>query len=289
MQVIHAVRLAVVVPTYNESELLQRCLASMDWPATLRPTFVIVNAGDCLDFELPENSVELKVPSDHFWTASVAAGFDYVRSGQFDYVMLANADNTFFPGTIERLLRLARSAPNVVAASPAYIGVANEPIELLYSDQLDLGILLFGKLNRRWTTPEDAPDEPFEIQLTGGQGVLFTASLLQMAEMDSQNFPQHGGDHDFWIQLRKKGVKILVEPRAGIVNLRVLGGKHATGLWAKFKKLVWRLRSDLTQDSPKVMWRLRKKHLSLPVAIVSFLVSFALRWTVGFPKLLRRT
>lgn len=281
--------LAIVIPTFNEPDLLQECLASLDWPEDLDVTLVIVNAGDPLGFELPSNAVEVKVSSDCFWTASVEAGFDYIRHHDFDWAMLANADNTFYPGSIGRLLELSRSGPNIVAACPAYIRVGDEPERLLYSDQLDLGILLYGKLNRRWTAPSEAPDAPFPIELTGGQGVLFPASLLKEFATDPKRFPHHAGDHDLWLQMRHKGVKVMVEPKAGIVNLRVLGGKHATGFWPKLKKLWWRLGSDLTQDSPKVMWRLRAKHLAFPTAVVSFLVSFLARWTIGFPKLLKRT
>jgi len=284
-------RLAVVIPTYNEPELLQQCLSSLDWPDELEVTLVIVNAGEPLGFELPAKAVEVKVTSDCFWTASVEAGFAWIRSQkpEFDWAMLANADNTFYPGSVGRLLALCRKEPGVVAACPAYIRTDEEPEKLLYSDQLDLGILLYGKLNRRWSKPEEAPDEPFEIQLTGGQGVLFPAKLLAQFAMDAKRFPHHAGDHDFWLQMRRKGVRLMVEPKAGIVNLRILGGKHATGFWAKVKKLWWRLGSDLTQDSPKVMWRLRAKHLPLPAAIASFVLSFGARWTIGFPKLLKRT
>lgn len=289
MEILRAVRLAVVLPTFNEPELLRECMASLEFPRSVLSTILIVNAGDPLGFELPANAVEIKVPSDHFWTASVAAGLEYARAGAFDFVMLANADNTFLPGSVEKLLRLARSGAKIVASSPAYIQVGEEPVELLYSDQLDLGILLFGKLNRRWNVPAEAPVEPFEIELTGGQGVVFSTRLLEDVAMDPDRFPHHAGDHDFWLQARKKGWTVMVEPQAGIVNRRVLGGKHAVGTWAKVGKLIWRLRSDLTQDSPRVMWRLRAKHLPLPVALVSFLLSFGMRWTIGFPKLLKRS
>jgi hypothetical protein len=92
-----------------------------------------------------------------------------------------------------------------------------------------------------------------------------------------------------WLQARKGGWKLEVVPSAGVVNTRTLSASHAKGFFQKLGRLWWRMTSDKTPESWRIMWRLRRKHLPLPVAMFSTVVSFGLRWTVGLPKILRRT
>jgi hypothetical protein len=142
---------------------------------------------------------------------------------------------------------------------------------------------------RPWARPDDAPSEPFTIVLTGGQGVMFPSSVALEFKMDERNFPHYASDHDLWLQLRRAGWRLDLLPGTGVVNTRILSAQHARSLGDRIKKLWWRMTSDKTPESWRIMWRLRRKHLSLPTAIVSTLVSFVLRWSVGLPKILRRT
>lgn len=274
-----------IIPTYNEPDHLAKVVESIEAQGISHLTTLVVNAGAPLPMPLGAKVTELQVPADHFWTQCVQVGFDWVQERSFDLVILINADTEFLPGTLRALVDHATGHPNTVAAAPAYQTAGDGSLELLYSHQADWGILFFGKLIKPWSKLEDAPSAAFPIELTGGQGVMFPADWLGTYELDQKSFPHTGSDHDLWLRMRRDGIKLFCVPVGGIVNRRMLGTR--TGSLAK--TLWYRMTSENAHESYKIMWRLRRKHLSFPVAMVSFAVSFGLRWTLGFPKILRRS
>ncbi|MCC7229806.1 MAG: glycosyltransferase family 2 protein, partial [Fimbriimonadaceae bacterium] len=212
-------RIVAIIPTFNEVELLDACVTSLASQEIDRLEIVVVNAGDPLPPDWQGRVTELKVSSDHFWTSCMDAGIRTVRE-RADFLLFTNADTTFLPGSVGLLLQEAQAKPKTIACSPAYVQVDIQPIELLYSHQSDLGPLLYGKLVRRWHSPNDAPLESFPIELTGGQGVLMPVGLFDHASLDIGNFPHYASDHDLWLQARRLGFELHLVPRAGIVNHR---------------------------------------------------------------------
>ncbi len=277
-----------IVPTYNEPVELRRVVASLLDQQSVDLRILVVNAGAPLPQDIASRVEELPVDDQHYWTHCIDKGLAIAAARQCDFIYLTNADTYALPGTIAALLEHAIDHPQTVACAPAYIETA-DGIRLLYSHQDPMGLLLYGRLIRPWVNANDAPAEPFQIVLTGGQGVLFPASIAREFRVDSKNFPHYASDHDLWLQLREAGWRLDLLPKTGVVNTRVLSAHHTPTLGGKLKKLWWRMTSDKTPESWRIMWRLRRKHLFLPVAVVSTIVSFALRWTVGLPKILRRT
>lgn len=282
-------KLAVLIPTFNEEALLTRFIDSLEFPEGLDHETVVINAGKPLGEALARRVTEIQVPESFFWTASMQAGFEYVgRKGTFDYAMMGNADTVLLPGSIQALAEELEKNPKYVACCPAYMKLGDDPMTLHYSDQKDWGFLLYGKMMRRWNTYEDRPKESFDIQIIGGQGVMFRADLCAKYQLDPNRFPQASGDHDFWHTLRRKeGVQLRCVPAAGSVNLRQMGVQP--GRKKGFFRRIWqRMWSDKTGDSVPLMWRLRRKHLGPVLAVPSTFVTFLLRYTVGFPKMLKR-
>jgi len=241
-----------------------------------------------LPSELAKRITELDVPDNFFWTACIDAGVK-AAVDRCDYLMFTNADTTFLPDSVAKLVAEVEKDPKVIACSPAYIQLGDQPTSLLYSDQSDLGPLLYGKLVRRWTSPADAPSEPFPIDLTGGQGVLMPAVLFQTAKMDVERFPHYASDHDLWLQARRAGYRLVLVPQAGIVNKRDFNETKRKNLGPLFKALRKRMTSVYTPESWPIMWRLRRKHQGPILGFFTTLTSFGLRWTIGLPKILKRT
>lgn len=279
-------RIAAVIPTYNEVDLLTACVESLEAQGYPDLEIVVANAGSPLPPELASRVTELDVPENFFWTSCIDAGVRAVL-GRCDYLLFTNADTTFLPGSLSRLLETVEA--KTIACSPAYIQLGDNPVSLLYSDQSDLGPLLYGKLVKRWQGLEDAPQEPFGIDLTGGQGVLMPVALFDKAEMDVKRFPHYASDHDLWLQARRLGYKLVLVPQAGIVNKRDFNETKRKNLGPLFKALKKRMTSEYTPESWPIMWRLRRKHQGPFVGFFTTLVSFGLRWTIGLPKILRRT
>ena len=278
----------VIVPTYNEPAELGRTVQSLLDENVDGLHIVAVNAGDPLPGDISDRLEEIRVSSDHYWTHCIDKGLQEAAHRDFTFVYLTNADTYALPGTVEKLIKHAAEHPKTVSCAPAYIEVEKN-VQLLYSHQDPMGPLVYGKLVRPWKTPTEAPLTPTQIVLTGGQGVLFPTEVAREFRVDTANFPHYASDHDLWLQLRAAGWKLELVPGTGVVNQRILSAQHATGLGAKLKKLWWRMSSDKTPESWRIMWRLRRKHQPLPLAVVTTLVSFGLRWTVGLPKILRRT
>lgn len=277
-----------IIPTYNEPEDLRRAVDSLLSQEVADLHILIINAGDPLPDDIAKHVEEMNVAEDNFWAHCIKIGFDKVRNRGYNYVYLTNADTFTLPKTLQTLIDHAASDEKAIACAPAYIEEDGE-ITLLYSHQDPLGFLLYGRLIRPWTDMTDAPKDPFEIYMTGGQGVVFNASVLKQFNMDDVLFPHTAGDHDFWLVLGENGYSLTLLPQTGIVNTRILSALHQKGFAKKLKILWQRMTSDKTAESWRIMWRLRKKHLPWPIAVVSTVVSFGLRWTVGFPKILRRT
>ena len=277
-----------IIPTYNEPEDLRRAVGSLLAQGVANLHILVVNAGDPLPGDITKHVEEVSVDADQYWANCINKGFETVRDRNYDYVYLTNADTYSLPGTLQALIDHASGDEMAVACAPAYLEEGEE-VKLLYSHQDPMGILLYGRLIRPWTDRSDPVEESFEIGLTGGQGVLFHISVLKRHMMDELAFPQTAGDHDFWLTLREHGYTLTVLPDTGVVNTRILSALHEKGFTRTMKRLWYRMTSDKTPESWKIMWRLRKKHLPWPVAVFSTVVSFGLRWTVTLPSILRRT
>ena len=277
-----------IVPTHNEPDDLRRVVASLVQQGLDGLHILVVNAGERLPPDLQALVEEIQVGSDHYWSHCIDVGLKLACERGYSFVYLTNADTYATPQTIKQLLEHVEKHERTVACAPAYVET-EKGVKLLYSHQDPLGPLIYGKLVRPWEDPSVFPKTPFEVVLTGGQGVLFPLQLAREFSIDVARFPHYASDHDLWLQARKGGWKLEVVPSAGVVNTRTLSASHAKGLRAKLAKLWWRMTSDKTPESWRIMWRLRRKHLPLPVAVFSTVVSFGLRWTVGLPKILRRT
>lgn len=280
--------IAAVIPTYNEVELLAACVESIVSQSVPDLLIVVVNAGEPLPDSLTGMiDHELKVPDDYFWTACMREGVAHAKTLNIDYCLFTNADTQFLPNSIRKLLKAAEGQTHLIACSPAYVYSEGGDLELLYSDQSDLGPLLYGKIRRRWEKAADAPREPLEIQLTGGQGVLIPIALFESATLDVERLPHYASDHDLWLQARKLGYRLVLVPQAGIVNQRDFNDKKRDE--SLLRSLRRRMTSVYTPESWPLMWRLRRKHQGPVLGFLTTLVSFGLRWTLGLPKIIRRS
>lgn len=281
-------RVSVVIPTFNEPDLLRKTVDSLSAGPGIELRIVVANAGEALPDDLSARVSEVRIGSENFWTGSMEAGLEWVRQDDSDYVMFLNADTSLLPGTIEKEIAFVGERQDVVACCPAYTLRPDGSLELLYSHQSDWGILLMGKLIRPWTTPSEAATEPFLADLHGGQGTLFRRELLDRFSLDTRNFPHYTADHDFWLTLREAGIRLWVVPQAGVVNERDFGAHQKKSLGQRLRGLKRRFSSPMMGESAPAMWRLRAKHLPVPLAIVSFVVAFGMRWTLGLPNIIRR-
>ncbi len=278
--------IGAIIPTFNEEALLRVAVKSLVDQEVPGLKVLVINAGRPLSKDLLEICEEIAVPSDFFWTACIEVGFKEAVSRGLDFVMLANADTTLLAGSINALVEVA-SKPDTVACSPGYLLKPDDSVELLYSGETFLPFLYHFRIEKAWNTPADAPAEPYEVPVVGGQGVMFSTSLLKRFWVDPIFFPQAKGDHDLWLSMREKGIKLMMVPKAGAVNLRAFGELAKFSRKKRLKKLWWRATAQQSNDSWRVMWAMRKKHMALPMAIASFGVMFPWRQVKGIVDALK--
>jgi GT2 family glycosyltransferase len=269
-----------IVPTYNEPDELRIVVESLANEKLAQ--IVVVNAGDSLPTDVARHVEEIRVPATSFWTACVQRGIERARELGPDFVLLTNADTPLMEGTLSKLLAVA--SEKTVACSAAYVESESGP-RLIYAYQDPMGFLLYGRLVRPWQHPQDAPDVGYPITLTGGQGVVIPMSALMEHDLDAERFPHYASDHDLWLTLREHGFRLVLVPGAGVLNRRAFGARGSKG---RLTALWLRMTSPMLAESWPTMWRLRRKHLSLPLAIVSTVLAFAMRWTIGLPKIIKR-
>jgi GT2 family glycosyltransferase len=279
-------KVAAIIPTFNEFEVLAECVRSLGPASTEKILPIVVNAGKPLPAELAAQVLEVPVSDDHFWTASIAVGFDRAREIRPEFVLLANADTSFLPGSVDLLLAEVEKSVKTVACCPAYERQEDGSVRLLYSDDVMLPFFLHNYLKRGWTTPEEAPSEPYETSIVGGQGVLFRTELLDRFDVDPQAFPHYRGDQDFWLFVKEAGYRLVMVPQAGVVNNRSFGMKVLSRR-EKFSRLRYLATSPRARDSWRTIWNLRRKHQPLPVAVVSFVVYTPLVWVYRLLQMAR--
>ena len=273
-----------IVPTYNEPDELRAVVASLLAEESPTLHIVVVNAGEPLPTDIADRVEEIAVPDTHYWTACVQRGIERARELVPDFLYFTNADTPLMPGTLAMLLEHVSRHPKTVACAPAYVESEQGP-RLIYAFQDPMGFLLYGRLIRPWKGASDAPSEPREIVLTGGQGVVVPMDALMGRDLDVKSFPHYASDHDLWLTLREAGYKLVLLPKAGVLNRRAFGAHLSKN---KLNALWRRMTSPMLAESWPTMWRLRRKHLPLPLAVVSTVLAFAMRWTIGLPKIIKR-
>lgn len=280
-------KIAIVIPTFNEQDELQKAVDSLVSQPEHDLTLIVVNAGDALRESIAKLVEEIDVPSNVFWTGCVKVGFDRAREGDYDYVMLANSDTELGQGAIAQLVEVAETDPKIIAACAAYIRQEDDSIRLLYSDDIMVPFMLHNFTKRRWTTLEEAPSEPYETGSIGGQGVLFRREVLDRFDVDPVRFPHAKGDIDFWLTLKRHGYRIIVVPHATVINNRGFGATAGLSRKQKLKKIKSLALSQYSRDSLPTLWRLRRKHLGPIGGPLSFLISVPAIWSWRVYKLIR--
>lgn len=279
-------RIAIVIPTFNEFELLDLCIQSIEKSDTACWVPIVVNAGQPLPESIASRVQEHPVADSFFWTSCIDFGLRQAKEQGFDYVMLTNADTEFAAGSLEAVLEVVQKAPNVVACMPGYVRKPDGSVELIYSDDKLVPFFLHNYLQRRWKTPEEAPEKPYETDLLGGQGVIFAVKLLDRFGVDPKHFPHNRGDHDLWLSMKRGGCRLLMVPQAAVINNREFGTK-VMSLGQKLKRLPYLFFSPRARDSWQTLFWLRWKHLPKPLGVLSWLIYTPLIWLYRLIRLSR--
>lgn len=214
------VRVGIVAPVYNRKELTLLCLRSIQRLSDpgLEIFTVIVDDGSTDDTsesiaeEFPEVNVVLG-DGNLWFTEGTNVGIRAALKHGADHILMINDDQVFDADCIKYLVETAQRFPRSVVG----------PLLLLW----DMPHALFQTAPvwnmwlggwRHWfkQTVWTVPNRPFEVDMIVGNCVLVPVAAIEEAGlMDSRRYPNFG-DAEYTPRLRKKGWRLLVDPRARV-------------------------------------------------------------------------
>lgn len=213
-------RVEIVTPVYNRREITLQCLRScarLDKNG-LAVHLVIVDDGsidgtsEAIKKEFPE--VEIIQGDGNLWfTEGTNVGVRAALKNNPDYVLMINDDQVFDSECLQYMVETAEKYPRSIIGSLLLLW--DEPHKLF-------------QVAPRWNTWQGGwqhaqqqtvwtiPKKTWEVDLIVGNCVLVPAEAIREAGlMNSKRYPNFG-DAEYTPRLKKKGWRLLIEPRARV-------------------------------------------------------------------------
>ena len=196
-----ATRLAVVTVTYSPGEHLERFLSSLAEATTSQPQVILADNGS-LD-GAPEAAaarsahVRLLHTGGNIGYGAAANRAVVELPAEVDWVLVANPDVEFLPGSVDELLAAASRWPRAAALGP----LIREPDGSVYPSAREVPTLLAGSghallagvwptnpWSRRYRRPEEQPGERAAGWLSGSCLLLRRSVFDSIGGFDSRYF-----------------------------------------------------------------------------------------------------
>lgn len=231
-----------VVAVFNRKEFTIRFLEALDQQTVGTIQYVIVDDGstdgtaETILARWPQAHI-VKGPGNWYWTRSMQEGVEYVLSvaQPDDYVLCANNDQYAEPAAVAALLAASKQYANKQGG--AIVGSIskehNNPKKLFDSAYtLD------------WSSHTYTPVPLAEHGAYAGEIDVLTCrlTLLPLAALQTYNFngtllPHYYGDYDLFLQLKKRGYKLVLSYDAVIYDVGGLSGIETSGNRLTLKQL----------------------------------------------------
>lgn len=200
----------IVIVTYNNFDMLDRCLCSIKQNTSEPIRIIVVNNGDQV-FQVPENHgvVVLKAPKNLGWTHGVNAGVEWVLSHDpAPFIMWMNDDTQILPhdyGWLTKMLNCFQLDPKIAVVGPT-----------------SNNIMGYQTTNHVHLPPA------IETTYLSGMCMLVRREIVkEMGPLDE--CPSGGDDLDFSMRLADKGYKLCCCRRAFMLHFCSVTGKKLFG------------------------------------------------------------
>ncbi len=213
-------RIEIVTPVHNRREITLQCLRSCSRVEKdeLDIHIVIVDdgstdgTGDAIKKEFPNVEV-VQGNGDLWFTEGTNVGVRAALKHKPDYVLMMNDDQVFDSKFLKYMLETAESFPRSIIGSLLLLW--DEPHKLFQVAPVWKtwkGGWQHYDRQTIWTIPK----KPWEVDLIVGNCVLVPVqAILEEGLMNSKRYPNFG-DVEYTPRLKKKGWKLLIEPRARV-------------------------------------------------------------------------
>lgn len=214
------IRLAIVSPVYNRRELTLQCLRSLervDRTSLEIETFIVDDGctdgtSDAIRERFPDVHV-VAGTGDLWYTAGTNLGIHAALKYKPDYILCINDDSIFDEKCILRLIECARRHErSVVGALLLLWDQPHRVFQVAPVWKTWQGGWQHWQQQTIWTVPQT----PWEVEMIVGNCVLYPAEVFAEAGYLNPQISAQYGDAEFTTRLRKRGWRLLIEPRARV-------------------------------------------------------------------------
>ena len=242
-------KIEVVFPCHNRREITLQCLRSLARidKENLDVHVIAVDdgstdgTGEAIRAEFPE--VEIYRGDGNLWfTAGTNRGIEAALKHNPDYVFCINDDEIFYSKFLRLMVDAAEANPRSVIGA---LLVLWHDMKTVFQVAPRWNAWRGGWRHYTQQTIDTVPDKPFEVGIVVGNCVLVPAEAIrECGLMDEKNFVNFG-DAEWTPRMKRKGWKLLIEPRAHVFcqpnapakSLRQLSVKELyQTLWADTRK-----------------------------------------------------
>lgn len=212
-------KIELVIPVYNRREITLQGLRSLRRIncQNLEVHIIVVDDGstdgtsEAIQKDFPEVQI-IKGDGTLHYAAGTNRGISAALERNPDYIVTMNDDAVFHEQFLQRLVQTAEINPRSVVG--ALLLLWNEPHRVFQVD------FKWKTLTGGWIQPENAtvfdfPKQAFEVEGMAGNCVLFPVEAVrECGLMDEKKFPHGWGDIQYIVRMKRRGWKLLIEPKS---------------------------------------------------------------------------
>lgn len=214
-------KVEIVIPVHNRRDITLQALQSLSRidKTGLDVHIVIVDDGstdgtsETIESAFPEVQI-VKGDGTLHYAAGTNRGIETALEHDPDFIVVANDDSIFHEKFLQRLIHTALENPQSIVG--ALLLLWNKPHSVFQIDfkwktaqggwQQKDGVSIF-----------DLPESPFEVEGLAGNCVLVPVEAIrECGLMDEKKFPHGWGDIQYFVRMRKRGWRLVVDPKAWV-------------------------------------------------------------------------
>lgn len=214
------IKVEIITAVYNRRDLTLQCLRSLARidRTNLDVHVIVVDSGstdgtaDAIRTEFP--GVEIFAGDDSLWyTAATNRGLEAALKHDPDFILSVNDDGIFDSKFLVSMVECAAANPRSVVGSLLLLWDAPEKVFQVAPkwDTWHGGWRHFTQ-----QTVHTVPKQAWEVGIIVGNCVLFPAAAVrEVGLMNEEKLPQYG-DAEYTPRMKKRGWRLLIEPRAKV-------------------------------------------------------------------------
>ncbi|MBU4293452.1 MAG: glycosyltransferase family 2 protein [Actinobacteria bacterium] len=234
-----ALKLSIIIVSYNSSNLLEECLDSIfKYPCGQNYGVIVVDNNSS---DGSQELVRKKYPGVELITNTSNVGFAAannmaIKSTDSDFILLLNSDCQVYENSLDEMLGFIERITEAAVVGPKII---NSDGSIQYSCRkfpsiIDAGLHSIlvniapdNPVSRKYKLADISREKPFEVDWVSGSCMLVRRQALLRTGFMDENYFMYVEDIDLCFQMWKKNWKVFYYPHAEI--LHHVGGSTNVG------------------------------------------------------------